>query len=51
MGKTSANFLRFDIKLMKSRSEFDLVTVLISKKSFFNIASSLFSKVNHIYME
>ena len=31
IGKTSAYFLRFDIKLMKSRSEFDLVTVLISK--------------------
>ena len=34
-GKTSAYFLRFDIKLKKSRSVFDLVTVLISKHSFF----------------
>ena len=34
-GKTSAYFLRFDIKLKKSRSVFDLVTVLISKQSFF----------------
>ena len=34
-GKTSAYFLRFDIKLKKSRSWFDLVTVLISKQSFF----------------
>ena len=33
--KTSAYFLRFDIKLKKSRSGFDLVTVLISKQSFF----------------
>ena len=30
-GKTSAYFLRFDIKLKKSRSWFDLVTALISK--------------------
>ena len=36
--KTSAYFLCFDIKLKKSRSGFDLVTVLISKQSFFNIA-------------
>ena len=35
IGKTSAYFLRFDIKLKKSRSVFDLVTVLISKQSFF----------------
>ena len=35
LGKTSAYFLCFDIKLMKSRSGFDLVTVLISKQSFF----------------
>ena len=34
-GKTSAYFLRFDIKLKNSRSVFDLVTVLISKQSFF----------------
>ena len=34
-GKTSAYFLRFDIKLKKSRSVLDLVTVLISKQSFF----------------
>ena len=33
--KTSAYFLRFDIKLKKPRSEFDLVTVLVSKQSFF----------------
>ena len=33
--KTSAYFLRFDIKLKKSCSVFDLVTVLISKQSFF----------------
>ena len=32
-GKTSANFLRLDIKPKKSRSLFDLVTVLISKQS------------------
>ena len=37
--------------MKKSRSRFDLVTVLISKKSFFNIAFGLFSKVNQIYME
>ena len=34
-GKTSAYFLHFDINLKKSRSVFDLVTVLISKHSFF----------------
>ena len=34
-GKTSAYFLRFDIKLKKSCSGFDLDTVLISKLSFF----------------
>ena len=35
-GKTSAYFPRFDIKLLKkSRSGFDLVTVLISKQSLF----------------
>ena len=34
-GKTSVYFLCFDIKLKKSRSEFDLVTVLVSKPSFF----------------
>ena len=34
-GKTSAYFLRFDIKLKKSRSKFDLVSVLVSKQSFF----------------
>ena len=34
-GKTYEYFLRFDIKLMKSHSGFDLVTVLISKQSFF----------------
>ena len=34
-GKTSAYFLRFDIKLKKSHPVFDLVTVLISKQSFF----------------
>ena len=34
-GKTFAYLLRFDIKLKKSRSGFDLVTVLISKQSFF----------------
>ena len=34
-GKRSANFLRFDIKLKKSRTGFELVTVLISEKSFF----------------
>ena len=34
-GKTSAYFLRFDIKLKNSCSVFDLVTVLISKQSFF----------------
>ena len=33
--KTSANFLRFDIKLKKSRTGFELVTVLISEQSFF----------------
>ena len=33
-GKTSANFLRFDIKLKKSRTRFELVTVLISEQSF-----------------
>ena len=32
---TSAYFFRFDIKLKKSPSVFDLVTVLISKQSFF----------------
>ena len=31
----TAFFLRFDIKLKESRSVFDLVTVLISKQSFF----------------
>ena len=31
----AAYFFRFDIKLKKSRSAFDLVTVLISKQSFF----------------
>ena len=41
IGKTSAYFLRFDIKLMKSRSGFDLVTVHISKQNFFNIAFGL----------
>ena len=35
LAKTSAHFLRFDIKLKKSRSVFDLVTDLISKQSFF----------------
>ena len=30
-----AYFLRFDIKLKKFRSGFDLVTVLIAKQSFF----------------
>ena len=34
-GKTSAYFLHFEIKLKKSRSVFDLFTVLISKQSFF----------------
>ena len=34
-GKTSANFLRFDIKLKKSRTVFELVTVLISEQSYF----------------
>ena len=34
-GKTSAYFLRFDIKLKNSHSVLDLVTVLISKQSFF----------------
>ena len=34
-GKTSAYFLHFGIKLKKFRSVFDLVTVLISKQSFF----------------
>ena len=34
-GKTSAYFLRFDIKLKKSRSGIELVTALISKQSFF----------------
>ena len=34
-GKTCAYFLCFDIKLKKPRSVFDLVTVLISKQSFF----------------
>ena len=34
-GRISAYFLRFDIKLKKSGSGFDLVTVLISKQSFF----------------
>ena len=34
-GKTSAYFLLFAIKLKKIRSEFDLVTVLISKQSSF----------------
>ena len=34
-GKTSANFLRFDIKLKKSRTGFELATVLISEQSFF----------------
>ena len=34
-GKTSAYFHRFDIKLKKLRSVIDLVTVLISKQSFF----------------
>ena len=34
-GKTSAYFLRFDIKVKNSCSVFDLVTVLISKQSFF----------------
>ena len=46
--KTSAYFLRFDIKLKKSRSGLDMVTVLISKQSFLNIAFGLFSKVNYI---
>ena len=46
-----AYFLCFDIKLKKSCSVFDLVKVLISKQSFFNITFGLFSKVNHIYME
>ena len=51
-GKTSAYFLRFDIRLKKkSRSGFDLVTVPISKQSLLNIALGLFSKVNHIYIE
>ena len=35
-GKKTAFFLRFDIKLKKSRSVFDLVMVLISKQSFFS---------------
>ena len=35
LAKKSAFFLRFDIKLKKSRSVFDLVTVFISKQSFF----------------
>ena len=34
-GKTFSYFLRFDIKMKKSRSGFDLVTVLIYKQSFF----------------
>ena len=34
-GKLSAYYLRFDIKLKKSPSVFDLVTVNISKQSFF----------------
>ena len=34
-GKASVYFLRFDINLKKPRSEFDLVTVLVSKQSFF----------------
>ena len=51
LAKTSAYFLRFDIKLKKYRFWFDLVTVLISKQSFFQHRIGLFSKVNHIYME
>ena len=35
LAKTSAYFLRFDIKLKKSRSVLDLDTVLISKQAFF----------------
>ena len=51
-GKTSAYFLHFDLKLKKSRSGFDLATVLISKQSFFfNIAFGLLSKVIHVYRE
>ena len=51
LAKHVHTFFCFDIKLKKSRSVFDLVKVLISKQSFFNIAFGLFSKVNHIYTE
>ena len=34
-GKTLAYFLSFDIQLKKSRSGFDLATILIYKQSFF----------------
>ena len=47
-GKTFDYFLRFDLKQKKSRSGFDLVTVFISKQSFFNIVLGVFSKVNHV---
>ena len=41
LAKHLHNFLRFDIKLKKSRSGFDLVTVLIYKQSFFQHHVSL----------
>ena len=47
--KLAKHLLTFFV-LKKSRSGFDLVTGLISKQSFFQHASGLFSKVNHIYM-
>ena len=51
LAKHLHSFFRFDIKLKKSRSGFDFVTVLISKQSLFNTTFGLFTKVNHIYME
>ena len=51
IGKTSAYFLHVDIYLKKSCSGFDLVTVLISKQSFFKHRIWPVCKVNHIYME
>ena len=50
-GKTSANFLHVDVKLKKSHSGFDLVTVVISKQSFFQHCVGHFWKGNHINME
>ena len=44
-------FLRDDIKLKKGRFGFNLVTDVISKQSFFIIASGILRKFNHINME